>query len=173
MNASLKLPLVLCCCLFLSFVQEDNRITWTEERRLSWDDFKGNPVASNPAAALTYTDIKTSAQSDGNGVVTVMVNNYFDKQLSWTKNKISKELLAHEQLHFDITEVYTRLLREKLTSIATPEAIRSGKFNRESNKILTDWKQCQNKYDNETNHGTLAEKQKEWEEKIHSMLGMK
>ena len=77
MNASVKLTFVLCC-LFLSFIREDKRITWTEERRLSWEDFKGNPVESNPAAALTYTDIKTSAQSDGNGIVTVVVNNYFD-----------------------------------------------------------------------------------------------
>lgn len=154
----------------LAFKSDSDQFSWSAERRLIWADFKGKPVASMQAAALTYSDISVKASSDDNGLVQVSVINFFDKNKSWTKNKTSAELLAHEQLHFDITEVYTRKLREKLNAIANPDAIRSGKFAKESSKIMKEWKECQNNYDNETDHGTVASKQSEWQKKVATWL---
>ena len=170
MNKVFKKYYLLSAFIICSFQADDSLITWTINRKLSWDDFQGKAVASNPADALTYTDIKTQARSDENGIVYVTVTNFFDKKLSWSKNKNSTALLSHEQLHFDITEYYTRVLRTKLNSIATAEAIKSGKFNKESSRILNDWQQFQQKYDKETNHGTISSKQKEWEDSVHSLL---
>ena len=44
----------------------------------------------------------------------------FDPNTSWVRNPktASEALLRHEQLHFDITEVYARLMRQKLALFA-------------------------------------------------------
>lgn len=162
----------ICICItffLLSLSASEHQFPWSKNRKLTWEDFKGKPVKSNFAAALTFTDIQINA-SLIDGQLNVEVNNYFDSKLSWTKNKESASLLAHEQLHFDITELYTRKIRKKLKEIISEEAIRNGTVNKESSKLLKEWKEFQLQYDSETNHGVLANKQKEWELKVQNLL---
>lgn len=159
---------ILILILFASFCKED-RFCWQANRKLIWADFKGKQDKLNPAVALTYSDIKIGA-SFINGNVSVTVNNLFDAKLSWTKNKTSTALLAHEQVHFDITEIYTRKIRIKLNAIASEETIKNGTLNKESTILLNEWKSFQKKYDDETNHGIIMVKQKEWEEKVTMLL---
>ena len=147
----------------------DNQFSWSKERKLTWDDFKGKPDKLMQAAALTYTDISVNG-SLIDGKITMEVKNFFDSKLSWSKNKNSASLLAHEQLHFDITELYTRKIRKELNAIASEKTIKDGTINKMSSKLLKEWKEFQLKYDNETNHGTIAEKQKEWEQRITLLL---
>ncbi len=164
--------IVLFSCFFYAFTfisTDDAQFSWSKDRKLTWADFKGKPDKLNPAAALTYTDIKIGA-SYIDGKVTVQVQNFFDTKLSWSKNKTSAPLLAHEQAHFDITEIYTRKILVKLNAIASEETIRNGTLNKESSILLKEWKSFQKKYDDETNHGIIANKQKEWEEKVAALL---
>jgi len=154
---------------FISFLSSENQFSWDKNRKLTWSDFKGKPVKNHSAAALTYTDIQINA-SLIDGQLKVEVKNYFDPKLSWTKNKESSSLLAHEQLHFDITELYTRIIRKRLNEIISEESIRNGTINKESSKLLTEWKEFQLKYDSETKHGILTNKQKEWEQKVQALL---
>ncbi|WP_018343101.1 DUF922 domain-containing protein [Cytophaga aurantiaca] len=166
-----RIVLILSCLLFSSaFVSTDGtQFSWSSSRKLTWADFKGKPDKLNPAAALTYSDIKIGA-SYIDGKVAVQVQNFFDTKLSWSKNKTSVPLLAHEQVHFDITEIYTRKIRLKLNVIASEETIRNGTLNKESSILLKEWKSFQKKYDDETNHGILAAKQKEWQEQVAALL---
>lgn len=165
----MKYICIVLAIFLCSLTANEPQFAWNEKRKLTWGDFKGKPVKSNSAAALTYTDIQIAA-SLIDGKLSVEVKNYFDSKLSWTKNKESSSLLAHEQLHFDITELYTRKIRKKLNDIISEEAIRSGTINKESDKLLKEWKEFQLKYDSETNHGVLANKQKEWEQKVKNLL---
>ena len=158
---------IFYCSFFIS--NESEQFSWSMARKLTWTDFKGKPDKLNPATALTYSDIKIGVSFiDGN--ITVTVDNLFDTKLSWTKNKTSTALLAHEQAHFDITEIYTRKIRIKLNAIASEETIRNGTLNKESTILLNEWKSFQKKYDDETNHGIILNKQKEWEEKVRMLL---
>jgi len=159
---------ILMLMVFASFCKEDT-FCWQANRKLVWADFKGKPDKLNPATALTYSDIKIGA-SFINGNVSVTVNNLFESKLSWTKNKTSTALLAHEQAHFDITEIHTRKIRIKLDAIASEETIRNGTLNKESTILLNEWKSFQKRYDDETNHGIILDKQKEWEEKVRMLL---
>ena len=161
------LSTIFCSTFFIS--KENAQFSWTEDRRLTWADFKGKPDKQYPATALTYTDIRIEASSV-DGKVMVTVQNFFDTKLSWSKNKTSSALLAHEQAHFDITEIYTRKLRIKLNKIVSEETIRNGTLNKESTIILNEWKSFQKEYDDETNHGIITNKQKEWEEKVAMLL---
>ena len=159
---------ILLLMVFASFCTED-RFSWQENRKLTWADFKGKPDKLNPATALTYSDIKIGA-SFMDGKVAVTVQNFFDPKLSWSKNKTSLTLLAHEQAHFDITEIYTRKIQIKLNAIASEETIKNGTLNKASTILLKEWKLFQQKYDDETNHGIIADKQKEWEVKVALLL---
>lgn len=161
------LSTIFCSTFYIS--KENAQFSWSQDRRLTWADFKGKPDKKHFATALTYSDIKIGASSI-DGKTTVTVQNFFDTKLSWSKNKTSAALLAHEQAHFDITEIYTRKLRIKLNEIVSEETIRNGTFNKESTVILNEWKSFQQKYDDETNHGIIADKQKEWEEKVAMLL---
>lgn len=165
----MKCILIGLTIFLCSLSTSEQQFPWSQNRKLTWADFKGKPVKSSPAAALTYTDIQINASLIDNKL-SVEVKNYFDSKLSWTKNKESSSLLAHEQLHFDITELYTRMIRKKLNDIISEEAIRNGTINKESDKLLKEWKEFQLKYDSETNHGLLANKQNEWEQKVKTLL---
>jgi hypothetical protein len=166
---NLKMFYFLFFTFFLSFISNDTHITWSTSRKLTWDDFKGKPDKSMSAAALTYTDIHVGA-SIVDGKTQVLVDNFFDTKLSWSKNKTSVALLAHEQLHFDITELYTRKIRKRLNEIVSEETIKNGSLSKESSKLLKQWKEFQLEYDTETNHGTIPDKQKEWEQKVTILL---
>lgn len=168
----LLIQIILSLFLYSSKVVEstdDDQFAWSAERPLTWADFKGNPNKTNPAAALTYTDIQINA-SYVNGRIEVNVKNFFDKKLSWTKNKTSAGLLKHEQTHFDITEIYTRIIRKKLTAIASEQTLKNGSFNKESSRLLKEWNGFQQKYDKETDHGLITSKQKEWEDNVALLL---
>jgi hypothetical protein len=166
---SIVVQLILTLFLYSTILSDSNTFSWTKDRKLLWSDFLGKPDKLNPAAALTYTDIKMNA-SLNNNEITISVENVFNKNLSWSKNKNSASLLAHEQLHFDITEIYTRKIRLKLNEIATAETMQNGTLNKESSMLLKEWKLFQNQYDEETKHGTLIDKQKEWQLKVQNLL---
>ena len=164
-----KLFAIICLITLASFIFNQDKFPWTANRKLVWSDFNGKPDKSNPASALTYSDINIGA-SFIDGKISVDVQNYFDDELSWTKNKTSNQLLAHEQLHFDITELYTRIIRKRMNEIASKETIQNGSFNKESSKLLQQWNDYQLKYDKETNHGVNSEKQKQWESLVQKQL---
>lgn len=86
---------------------------------------------------------------------------------SWViQRDITPELLKHENLHFDIAEVYVRKLRKAMREIS----FESNEFHEYShsiqNQILLEFRMAQLLYDAETNHSHNREEQKKWEIKI-------
>ena len=86
---------------------------------------------------------------------------YFPK-LSWSRSpEQSGYILQHEQLHFDITELYARLFRKRLSeNVKTARDIQ--KINTIGKVIMRDWDMEQHAYDRETDHSMNEEKQAEW-----------
>jgi predicted secreted Zn-dependent protease len=78
--------------------------------------------------------------------------------------------LEHEQLHFDLSQIYARQLRKKIAD----SKLNLFNFTKESNKIFDDifflYKERQNLYDTETNHGINNAAQKKWEKNIETEL---
>lgn len=74
-------------------------------------------------------------------------------------------MLNHERLHFDITELYARKFRKQLQ-----ESTFTYNINDEMDKIHDvinkELGAMQKKYDNETDHSQIVEKQIEWEKYI-------
>lgn len=81
----------------------------------------------------------------------------------------SEDLLKHEQLHFDIVEIYSRKLREKFLVLDKMKS-KLEDYISTYNNIRNDLVKYQGLYDSETEHSVNKEKQKEWEIKVAKEL---
>lgn len=171
-DQSSLLPRVIVCAFALLVAThasaQTTDISWTAERRLTWDDFKGRVDRSSNKAAMTDSGISMAVSCDG-GVPKATVSCSFSPKRSWLRGEGSPGLLRHEQLHFDITELFARRLRKELASISDcrvlakkAEAMHSQMFEASS--------RYQDRYDRETQHGTRPEEQAQWQLRIEKEL---
>ena len=100
-----------------------------------------------------------SKNRDGKLATAIDVTTYFYPQLSWKKNskENNQDLLKHEQLHWDISELYARKLRAAYKKYI-PQKNQKERL------------QAQNAYDLETKHGLLKDAQEKWSDKIREEL---
>ena len=93
----------------------EKEILWNSTRKLKVTDFKG--VSEDKpflAATNAYFGYATSVKNKENLVI-VEVDTYFDCTTSYFKNNKNRSLiLDHEQIHFDITELYARKFTQRL-----------------------------------------------------------
>src|SRR5258705_10691508 len=79
---------------------------WSNRDKLKWGDFKGNvPNEGNSlfkAACASNVEIYSIIMDDS--TYKYKVRTVFNRYKSWTRDT-TKYILAHEQLHFDITEL--------------------------------------------------------------------
>jgi predicted secreted Zn-dependent protease len=70
-------------------------------------------------------------------------------------------LLAHEQLHFDITELYARKLRKALQTYEPDEKMKK-ELDAIYSKVEKQRRQMQTQFDKETNHSINKEAEFKW-----------
>ena len=103
---------------FLGEAQEYETILWEKGKKLSWKDFKGKPPQNSGAAAITGSGITyqfSSYYRNGRRQLDFTVSTFFYPNSSWYRPELCNNLiLSHEQLHFDITEIYARKMRKEL-----------------------------------------------------------
>ena len=164
--------------LFLGFYVQaqlpDNRIPWTATP-LTWKDFSGRPDASSPFHANTSSGISYSwsMRQLGNEVEFIYeVHCYFLQSESWVKpEKPSDHLLAHEQLHFDITELHARKLRQAMEEfdIKKTKNVKPA-LQAIYRKIELSRATMQKRFDAETRHSMNEEAQVKWQQTIKEEL---
>jgi predicted secreted Zn-dependent protease len=136
-------------------------------------DYLARPKYGDPLAASTSSDIKANAACR-DYVFTGTVTATFDPNISWFRDpqKATPALLRHEQLHFDLTEVYARIMRQKLAVYATKVDCTKlqPSFNNLTKLVYDAWDKEQNRYDQETNHGLNVARQALWEKQIQARL---
>jgi hypothetical protein len=152
----------------LFFPGEDKDvIIWSEDRALTWDDFRGPPAKRWSAASTTYDILQTvEKKNDHTGEVTVEAVFFCNK--SWKKvSWINNSVLVHEQKHFDIAELFARQLRQRLSSL-TYKNFDDLKSKSDSLYKVIDKEMdiYQDKYDDETDASMNGDKQREWNKKI-------
>lgn len=99
----------------------------------------------------------------------VEVVSFFDCSRSWfDKSHLDNDILEHEQIHFDITELIARRLRKKIHLYS--KAMSPSSLQLEYKSSLYSLNDIQEKYDSETDHGRLYKKQVEWKERIQKEL---
>jgi len=155
------------------FAQEEEAMTWSAERRLSWNDFKDESPASSPVAALTASGISysySSMEHNGEMIADFYVKAYFYPTKSWVQDHLaSANILAHEQLHFDITELFARKFRAQLAQTRFTDNIKA-EVRTMFKKINRELSEYQDRYDLETNSSRLQNRQREWQQKVYTEL---
>ena len=156
--------------LFLCFVcvQDDEPVlSWNESYQLSWSDFKAKPNNNVSAVAITASGITfgfSIRQTDKNEVVsfTSEVQAHFYPEQSWYKmERADNHILGHEQLHFNITELYARKFRYRISQLKVSNSVK-GQLKKTHIDINAELSQMQNKYDNETDYSINFESQATW-----------
>lgn len=152
----------------------ENTIEWSKERKLTWLDFKRKP-SSDITPFGAETNCILALKSNTVSLISkpkIKVTNSFYCYESWVKTKNLKNnvLLEHEQMHFDLSEIYARKLRK---------IISESKFNtfnlvKETNRLFYEYfdlnKERQILYDKETKHGTDSLEQNKWKKMIETEL---
>ena len=108
--------------LSFSFVKDDF-ILWQENKKLKIQDFKAenkDTVKVNRQqflGAISAIRIEYSSfQRNKNSVPDFSIKTYFDPNESWMLLK-NDYVLQHEQIHFDLTELYARKMRKSIESL--------------------------------------------------------
>lgn len=155
---------------FLSFQTEKDVLVWSENRSLTWDDFKGKPE-KRFAAASTHYDLLKSISKENSGA-TVKIEAVFFTNASWKKvSWINDEVLAHEQKHFDIVELYARKLRKALSEqkFKTYSDLENT-LDKLYDKFDKEMDLYQDKYDEETDGSMNGDQQRAWQKKISNQI---
>jgi hypothetical protein len=170
------MKVVLFCFSFFLFFFTDpvEKFTYKERPQLVWNDFKGVP----PKNAQHFASVNSgmgyhlvSKNRDGKLATAIDVTTIFYPQLSWKKNtkENNQDLLKHEQLHWDISELYARKLRAAYKKYI-PQKNPKKEVDYIFRKFEKERLQTQNAYDLETKHGLLKVAQEKWSDKIREEL---
>lgn len=159
---------------FFGISQElEETIPWSAEKRLAWSDFKGSIPADASAAATTASGISYSYSANllhHEVNLDFKVKTFFYPNESWYKPDICNDVtLSHEQLHFDIAELYARKMRLKLERTSFSENVKE-EIRIIYKGILKELSDFQELYDWETNFSRNREAQLEWNARIAEAL---
>ncbi len=167
------LKIVLVLFMVLPFVNntssKEDVIVWNDEVVLSWSDFKGEAKSDNNHIAMSRCGIhmEQSSYALPHGKPTYSFYAFFVPASSWyLKDKVSDKILLHEQLHFDVAELYARKLRKIFSEIIVSPVSSKTVFE----KVYKEYRSMQQQYDKETQNGINEEAQKRWVLKIRNGL---
>jgi len=170
---SLSYLLFLMIPMILFSQVKQKKIQWQEGISLEWNDFKAQPDTSNTFSANTNSGISYTwsySTASGKPVLLHEVFTNFYPDLSWVKDIKNEEyLLAHEQLHFDISELHARKLRKALDNYEIGRNIRQD-LKRIYSKIEDERVTMQNLFDNETSHSENSSAEMRWRKFVANEL---
>jgi len=146
---------------------QDHAFPWSAARRLVWSDFQGTPPNDGPEGAKTTYALYSAWKCRGD-VFQFRVVAGFRTTQSWVKAAVlhdsaqSRSILAHEQVHFDLAEVHARLMRRSFAGLAAACRKTDAQLSALAQQLEDAASAEQRRYDAETNHGLLAQRQAEW-----------
>ena len=143
-------------------------LSWNEFYKLQWDDFQGNADPNSLGDAATAVQIKAKPFLVKKEVKYDVVA-IFNRKKSWIRDP-SPSLLAHEQLHFDIAELYARKIRKKIKELNDQGKNNIKTYNAAIQQLLLESNEMDQQYDVETLHGALSKKQAAWSKKVKDEL---
>lgn len=148
--------------------KSDDLIHWNKRHQLSWNDYQGKPGSDATAAASTATYLGVE-YSFKDGKLGYVITCSFSRSRSWGMHK-NDHILAHEQGHFDIAEIFARKLHQRLKAYQFNRTTYQNDLRVIYENTMDQKEEMQNNYDQETNHSIDKERQAEWLKKISNEL---
>ena len=154
-------------------IAQESAIPWRADMELDWSDFRGKPNKESIIAAVTASGISytfNATERDGFYEVEYQVETFFYPDQSWYQPEMCDDLvLSHENLHFDITELFARKMRRLMDQTRFTENVRS-EIKDIYKKILDELDAFQDRYDAETNFSRNRSAQLQWNDEIRKAL---
>jgi hypothetical protein len=149
----------------------EREVVWYPARRLTWKDFKGEPRDVYPSAAEIKSGIfvEPVIKLGLPAKVLPQVRAVMDTRFSWVKAEYRTEaILAHEQLHFDIAELFARKLRkqyrEQIQSVASWQNLGQKLYD----DLMEEFVRYQDRYDRDVYAD--PRKQADWNQRVKEEL---
>ena len=182
------------CLISLGVVAELNfsHVEWDQSSPITWDLFQGTPppdAHQRTEAAAIHMTISWRASysvSSSNGgtswlgqIAAITVTNTMEPASSWVvPGKEQDSVLSHEQLHFDLNEVYRLkleclLLETSACQASTQQAAvdqLNAALHQTATVILQKLSEMQTLYDSQTFHSSNAAEQARWQGLISQWL---
>ena len=166
---------LLLLLLFMPFlvVAQEVAVPWSDDLQLSWKDFKGPPEKNSRIAAVTASGISykfSSHERDGYFEVEYEVDTFFYPEQSWYQPHMCDDLvLSHEQLHFDISELFARKMRRQMAETRFTSNVKK-EVRTIYQRIIKELSEFQDLYDKETDFSRNREAQLRWNKEIAAAL---
>jgi hypothetical protein len=155
-------------------VKAEGSRSWSP-RQLGWPDFHGSPRLGTSTAAQTSSGVTYLVECrDRRFRYAVLAT--FSPTESWVRpdipphRKASRSTLKHEQIHFDITEIFARRLRQAFAGASRLCPGRLNDARKIFDRLSRDSQKMQERYDKETGHGLVQEAQLRWSRAVGSSL---
>lgn len=146
-------------------------ISWSPDTKLEWSDFKSRKkVTSGFSVAASTCGFGFDGMIRGHEIlVNVYVRFYCND--SWKNpNYTMDDVLQHEQLHFDICELYGRKFYHGIVKLRGDDQLTEKSLKDLYDSLIKEYDAFQDLYDEETGHSTRTAKQDEWNENIVNQL---
>jgi hypothetical protein len=129
--------LFFICCKTSLGVDDKNFILWQNTKQLTFKDFKGKPnKLSNELFGHCATQYRFEHKIDNaTKLPKFIIKCYFNKKMSFIINKKDTLTLRHEQIHFNIEELFCRKVRKSWDSLNILKEKKVGLYNKVRYKI--------------------------------------
>lgn len=146
-------------------------IDWDSGVKLKFSDFKADKKGSPGFAVATTSSAFGYRITDDGGEISgsVFVVFYCNKSW-WNRDYMLDKVLEHEQLHFDICELYGRKLYREILTLRRTNRLSVHNINKVYSKLEKQYSNYQDRYDEETGHSTNGQQQRNWEKKVERQL---
>jgi len=158
-----------CRPTFCQVTNESIGICWSNDKKLKWSDFRfilDSLWTSGKTKAACASRIEHFLSREKNGPPNFQISNIFDKSQSWTSDTTKTLLLSHEQLHFDVSELFARKMRKGIQELRTKKITDRNQYEALISQTLRELNNYQDEYDKGTFHGAIDIIQYEWEKKV-------
>ena len=146
-------------------------IEWNKNVKLKYADFKATSKGSPGLAVATTSSAFGYSITDSGGEISgnIFVRFYCEESW-WNPDFKLDEVLEHEQLHFDICELFGRKLYKEVLELRDEAKLNKRAIQRIQSKFEKQYADYQDLYDKETDHSTIGNEQRKWNRKVKNEL---
>jgi len=155
-------------------VPQGDFIAWSADRKLDWPDFRAKaPGSLSGAQSVLGFNYALGCRR---GALEATFTAVFYPDQSYVARRIATSGLAsriglrHEQLHFDIKELYARRLRKHFAEIENPCPLADDTLDAMTKPIMRTESAAQRRFDVESHNGEREDTLIEWERQIAADL---
>jgi hypothetical protein len=157
-----------------------DRLCWQANVPLRWRDFQASRVQVLASlldvrvGACSAVEVAVVPYTDTPGHDSFRVESFLVRSRSWVRDSTIVHqplLLAHEQLHFDINELFARQIRQRLAQAQAAGAYLYGpKVAQQIRLLLTEKTAYQARFDAEAYHDPSAVTLQRWQALVQQQL---